>query len=138
MCQFHQKQIVKRYLTSNPKLKAGIELKEIVDRLTITNKSSFEFWITTWFNKWKNFLNEKTINDETRKKQYVHRNLRSAYNSLKSNLDYLFTYEDHPQIPNTTNSLDGSFSHLKDKVRLHRGLRLDRKKKLIEEFLRKK
>jgi len=27
---------------------------------------------------------------------------------------------------------------LKDKVRIHRGLRIDRKKKLIEELLRKK
>ena len=41
-------------------------------------------------------------------------------------------------MPNTSNSLDGTFSHLKDKVRIHRGLKMDRKKKLIEELLRKK
>ena len=29
MCHFHQKQIITRYLTNNPKLEAGIELKKI-------------------------------------------------------------------------------------------------------------
>jgi hypothetical protein len=28
MCHFHQKQIITRYLTNNPKLEAGIELKK--------------------------------------------------------------------------------------------------------------
>jgi hypothetical protein len=31
MCQFHQKQIITRYLTGSPKLQAGIELQKIVD-----------------------------------------------------------------------------------------------------------
>jgi len=41
-------------------------------------------------------------------------------------------------MPDTENSLDGTFSHLKDKVRIHKGLKIDRKKKLVEELLRKK
>ncbi|WP_394366458.1 IS256 family transposase, variant Zn-binding type, partial [Capnocytophaga canimorsus] len=42
MCQFHQWEIIRRYLTKKPKLKAGQELKEIVDLMTITDKESFE------------------------------------------------------------------------------------------------
>ncbi len=38
-------------------------------------------------------------------------------------------------IPNTSNTLDGSFTHLKDKVDLHHGLRKDRRYKLIREIL---
>jgi hypothetical protein len=38
-------------------------------------------------------------------------------------------------IPNTTNWLDGSFGHLKPKISLHRGLRRDRKLKLILTLL---
>jgi hypothetical protein len=40
MCHFHQKQIVKRYLTLNPKLEAGVELKVIVSTLANTNEKS--------------------------------------------------------------------------------------------------
>jgi len=59
---------------------------------------------------------------------------------LKSHLPYLFIWEEYfnLKMPNTCNSLDGTFSHLKDKIRVHRGLREDRKMKLIEELLRKK
>lgn len=140
MCHFHQKQIVRRYITSNPNLEASIELKEIVGRLTKTDKESFEGWLDGWFSKWRNFLNEKTVNLETGQKFFTHRRLRSAYNSLKSNLPHLYTYLKYLDLgmPNTTNSLDGFFCHLKSKVNIHRGLRIDRKKKIIEELLSQK
>lgn len=140
MCQFHQLQIVKRYITSKPKLEAGIELKALAERLTRTDRPSFEYWLNQWFLKWRDFLKEKTINPKTGRKTYTHSRLRSAYRSLKTNLPYLFVYLDNLNInlPNTTNSLEGSFAHVKDKVRLHRGLRIDRKKKLIDELLQKK
>ena len=41
MCHFHQKQIITRYLTNNPKLEAGIELKKITTTLCETNESDF-------------------------------------------------------------------------------------------------
>jgi hypothetical protein len=140
MCQFHQIQIVKRYITSNPKLEAGIELKELTEKLTKTDRPSFEYWLNRWFLKWKDFLNERTVNPQTGMKTFTHTRLRSAYRSLKTNLPYLFVYLDHLKMnmPNTTNSLEGSFAHIKDKVRLHRGLKLERKKKLIDELLKKK
>ena len=140
MCQFHQIQNVRRYITNNPKLQAGIELKQITERLTKTDRPGFEFWLNMWFVKWQDFLKERTIDPVTGRKTFTHRRLRSAYRSLKTNIQYLFVYLDHLDInmPNTTNSLEGSFAHVKDKVRLHRGLKLDRKKKLIDELLKKK
>ena len=41
MCHFHQKQIITRYLTNNPKLEAGIELKKITTTLCETNERDF-------------------------------------------------------------------------------------------------
>jgi len=38
-------------------------------------------------------------------------------------------------IPNTTNLLDGFFSHLKDTLRVHRGLKIKRKIKIIETII---
>ena len=55
----------------------------------------------------------------------------TAINSLKSFLPYLFTHNEHPNknIPNTNNFLEGAFSHIKEKLNLHRGLNTKRKKK---------
>ena len=39
-------------------------------------------------------------------------------------------------IPNTTNAIDGHFVDLKNKLRNHNGLSIERRKKLINEFLK--
>lgn len=137
MCHFHQKQITRRYLTSNPKLQAGIELKCIADTLCYAEERDFSHQLKDWYEKWKDFLKEKTPNPLTGGWHYTHRRIRSAYRSLNTNLPYLFTYKKYPElnIPNTTNSLDGSFSHLKKKVNIHRGLREPIKRKIIEHIL---
>jgi len=140
MCQFHQLQIVRRYITNNPNLEAGIELKALCEKLIKTDRLSFEGWLNKWFLKWRDFLGEKTTDPKTGSKHFTHSRLRSAYRSLKTNIPYLFVYQEHLDInmPNTTNTLEGSFAHVKDKVRLHRGLKIERKKKLIDELLKKK
>lgn len=138
MCQFHQKQIVRKYLTLHPKTTAGIELKRVVDLLTDTDKPSFTFFLALWHLKYVSFLQERTIHPELKHWSYTHKRVRSAYRSLITNLPYLFTYQAIQGMPNTTNSLDGFFAHLKDKVRLHRGLRLKRKKRLIRYLIERK
>ena len=137
MCHFHQKQIIQRYLTLRPKLEAGIELKAIADTLVGATEKEFTGKLYCWHNKWELFLKEKTTDLITGKWHYTHRRIRSAYHSLKTNLPYLFTYLKYPElnIPNTTNSLEGSFSHLKEKVGIHRGLKKPIKFKMIEEIL---
>ena len=137
MCQFHQCQIVTRYITKNPKLSASIELKKLMLILVKTDKASFKWLLEEWHERWKEFLKEKSYNPETKKYCFTHRRLRSAYRSLKSNLEHLFVFEDYHRlnIPNTTNSLDGSFGHLKIKVNVHRGLKKHRKIKLIDQLL---
>ena len=138
MCHFHQKQIVRRYLTNRPKLEASIELKIITATLTNTDEETFTKQLNEWHKKWETFLKEKTINPETDKWHFTHKRLRSAYRSLKTNLPYLFTYQKYPElnIPNTTNSLDGFFNSLKSKLNVHRGLNRTRAKKVVVELLK--
>lgn len=139
MCQFHQKMIVNRYLTTRPKLEASIELREITLGLCKSNEKNFTKALNDWYEKWQDFLKEKTIDPLTGRWFYTHKRVRSAYRSLKTNLPYLFTYLKYPElnIPNTTNSLDGSFSQLKELTRIHRGLNKEMKRKVIDEILGK-
>lgn len=138
MCQFHQSAIIRRYLTKKPKLKATQELMEVVDLMKQTDKESFVGALQLWFEKWEDFLNERSTNTVTNKTFYTHKRLRSAYRSLKNNLPWLFTWYDYIElkIPNTTNAIDGHFADLKNKLRNHNGLSKQRKMKFIDEFLK--
>ncbi len=138
MCQFHQVSIIRRYITKNPKLPASIELKDVVSLMKDTDKESFIGTLGLWHTKWKSFLEERSINEETGKSFYTHKRLRSAHRSLKTNLKWLFTCYEYfeSDIPNTTNAIDGHFADLKNKLRNHNGLSLKRKMKFIDEFLK--
>ena len=137
MCNFHQIAIIRRYLTKNPKLQVSIELWEHTLLLTNTDKESFTGGLEDWFIKWESFLNERKVDDKGAKR-YIHKRLRSAYRSLKKNLPYLFTWYDYIdlKIPKTTNAIDGHFANLKNKLRNHNGLSIERKKKFIDEFFK--
>jgi hypothetical protein len=139
MCHFHQKQIITRHLTTKPILPASIELSKIAQTLCNTTEEKFTDTLELWYLKWHDFLKEKTINPETGKWFYTHKRIRSAHHSLKTNLLYLFTYQKYPKlnIPNTTSSLEGAFSHLKELTKVHRGLNYETKRKMIDEILSK-
>ena len=138
MCQFHQIQIVTRYLTRKPQLEASKELRKITLTLTYSTELEFIKKLDCWHEKWKDFLNEKTINPDTGRWFFTHKRLRSAQRSLITNLPYLFTYLKYPElnISPTTNSLDGSFSYLRTLLRIHRGQKRERRKKMIDEILK--
>lgn len=137
MCQFHQIQIVNRYLTKNPKLIPSIQLRSIMEDLTKMSEFGFKQRFNYWLEINQEFINEKTINSETGRQVYTHKKLRSAVNSIKNNMPYLFTYKQYQSfnIPNTTNSLDGWFAHLKKLLNCHNGLRRDRRNRVIEYIL---
>ena len=65
MCHFHQKMIVQRYVTRKPKLEASKDLKRIVSRLTSTTQIRFENKLDQWYQKYEEFINEKSINPTT-------------------------------------------------------------------------
>ena len=121
MCQFHQVAIVILYLTRRPQLEASKELKQIVLQLIRSTEHDFKDLLNIWHFKWKDFLKERTVNPFTNRWHYTHKRLKSAHRSLKTNLPYLFTCQKYSElnIPNTCNSLDGSFTTLKNLLRNH-------------------
>jgi len=138
MCQFHQIQIVQRYLTRKPKTQAALELKKLTLKMTKQSRIEFVKMLDDWYLKWYDYLNERSQMPSTGKTYYTHKRLRSAYLSLKKHLPYLFVFEDYPnlKIPNTTNALDGQFANLKNKLRNHNGLSKERKMKFIDGFFK--
>ena len=140
ICQFHQMKQVTKYLTRRPETLAGQELRMIMLQLPDSNEKDFTKLLVDWKKDWNDFINDKTYVLGTKYWYHTHKKVRSAYMSLERNLPYLFTYQKYPElhIPNTTNSLDGSFAHLKAKLSVHRGMRKDRRYKMISEILRGK
>lgn len=135
MCQFHMKQIVVRNVTLNPKTEAGQVLLALAKTLTQTTQEEFDRRLRDFHVKYISFLSEKTTHPDG-SKSWTHEGARSAYMSFLHWREYLFTYQKHPGMPNTTNTCDGHFSHIKDIVRIHRGLcKLFKQKVLDAIFL---
>ena len=99
-------------------------------------KDEFITAFDKWCDKWKEFLNERTLLISG-KTTYTHRKLRTERRSIKTHLTWLYTCEEHPdiQIPNTTNLLEGFNSQLKRALHNHNGLNKANKKKFIDGFL---
>lgn len=138
-CQFHQVKTITKYLTRKPKTEAARELRALALRLKHENEESFGVLLAAWHERWGSFLAEKSDAPTTKRGwQYTHRRVRAAYRSLTTNLFRLFTYGRYPdlRIPKTTNTLDGMFSQMKNRLAVHRGLRRDRRYKLIDEILK--
>ena len=139
MCQFHQILITRRYLTQESALEASNELLNLVKAITKMDKESFIGAFEEWHDKYKDILNER-VSDKRLKRQtppYMRPRLRSAYHSLKRNMPLLWTFYDLPDtgLPNTNNALEGVFSDIKSKLRVHRGINKDNRKKLLDEYI---
>ena len=139
MCQFHQILITRRYLTQDPDLEASIELLDLVKSITRMDKESFVGAFNEWYEKYKDVLNER-VHDKRIKRYappYMRPKLRSAYLSLRRNMSLLWTFYDHPEtgLPNTNNAIEGLFSDIKSKLRVHRGVSKENRKKLLDEYI---
>lgn len=131
MCIFHQKAIVRRYTGNKPKLQPARDLKDLMNKLCYAEPEDFVAEFYALAEQHKGFLNARKGG------RFNHGRLRSAYKSVQDNLHRLFTYKEFPEqnIPPTTNHLEGYFAHLKERINLHRGLKLHRKKKAIRAFI---
>jgi hypothetical protein len=132
-------QTVRRKLTLRPETEAGKELLTIGLNVVKYDKEKLERNLDIWYKKYEKFLQEKSYTLGTKRWRYTHRRVRSAYASLKKNLPFLFTYLEYPDlnIPNTTNSLDGYFSRVKNLLSAHRGKSRGRVRKIVTEILRR-
>ncbi len=135
MCLFHQKAIIRRYITDRPRSQCGKDLKELMHLLCKPNlQQEFIDQFYQLRDQYHYFLNQRNELGY----YYKHSSLRAAFRSIDSNMLYLFTYTDHKNsnIPPTINHLEGMFGHLKERVKIHRGLDKNRKKKAVRFLLR--
>lgn len=138
-CLVHIQRMCLIWLTKFPKHQSGQELrKHILLLLKIKTHNDKIWWINTlnlWYEKYKEYINEKTINPETGRYWYTHKMLRRSYFTIKRALPNMFHYLDNPKIPNTTNGIEGYFSHLKNHLDLHRGLTLKNRINFIKWYI---
>jgi hypothetical protein len=91
--------------------------------------------LTAWHDRHKNFLQEKTRNEQTGRYWYTHKMLRRSYITVKRALPNMFHYLANPKIPRTTNGIEGFFSHLKNHLDMHRGLTLNHRINFIKWYI---
>src|SRR5215210_1952413 len=65
----------------------------------------------------------------------THDHLHRAYTHLYEAIPHLFCYLNDPEIPATSNRLESFFKHLKEKLLLHSGLRVEAKRNFIKWYL---
>ena len=127
------------WLTQHPKTSAGITLRRLVCQISHIKTSNDKLcWIKQireWHDEYEEFIKQKTINKETGKMTYTHDNVRRTYIHIKRALPNMFKYIDNPSIPNNTNSLESFFGHLKDNLRIHRGMSVEHRQNFIKWYL---
>src|SRR3989344_3218321 len=133
ICQFHTKKMCIRHLTSNPKTIQGQVILALVKTISKTNYITFKTRLQKYIIHYNDVLNEKTYHPSG-DWSYTYDNIRSALHTLSKYIDYLFTYEKDLKIPKTTNTCEGYFSHVKDIVRIHRGMLRSLKEKVIDRI----
>lgn len=136
MCQFHMSQIIKRYLTQNPKLLAARALKELMSGLKDHTEASFTKSFDEWKSTWREVIERRSILKDG-KSRYRHRRLRSAMLRVEFYQPYLFTYQNEAckGMPNTNNRIEGTFTDLKKHLNIHCGMTEMNRKRFICGFL---
>ena len=127
--------IVIKGTTKNPKTEAGQVLLALAKTLPNTDSHTFRIRLRKYFERYAEFLNEKTLNIETGRMEWTHRELRKSAYSLTNFLLDLFTYEHDYKIPKTTNSLEGHFRHINEIVAVHCGLKRCQKERVLHSIL---
>ena len=127
------RQIVTRNVTMKPQTEAGQVILALSKTLTYSDEETFAFRIREFYSKYYSFLNEKTHHPEGGW-SYTHDGVRRTYASMVHWFPYLFNYKKVSGTPNTTNTCDGHFSHIKDVVRIHRGLHKALKQKMLDSI----
>ena len=122
MCLVHMERIVTRKISHKPQTEAGQVLLALVKTLGTCHSSLWKERFNKYIDRYRSFLNEKTYHPLSGARSWTHEELRSATMSLKLFEPYLFTYETIVGLSQTTNSLEGHFSHIRDIIRIHRGI----------------
>ena len=142
-CLIHVLRQALAKLTLHPKTMTGQDLRRLVKQLpTIRTRRQKRRWIHCWKHWWRKhhrFLTERSYGDMQNKKRgwwYTHKKLRAVRSLIQNSLPHLFTFIGHPEIPRTSNYVEGGInSRIKELLHRHRGLNLAQKQTLVSWFL---
>ena len=137
-CLAHIERECLGWITQHPKSAAGITLRRLICQIShIQTHNDVRWWIrelNRWHDEYEEFIKERTISP-TGERTYTHDNIRKAYLHVHRAIPDMFKFIDHPDIPKTTNALESFFGHLKDHMRLHRGLSFEHHKDFVKWYL---
>lgn len=131
MCQVHMKRLIIKGTTRKPLLEAGQVLLLMAKTLKDMDSHTMRIHLNEFTLRYRDFLNQKSINPETGHEEWTHRGVRSAWRSLLHFMPDLFTFEHDSGIYKHTNSIEGHFSHIRDVINVHRGLSRTQKERAL-------
>ena len=138
-CLVHIQRMCLLWLTRFPKHTAGIELRALVLMLLKIKSHNDRLYRTRqlaiWYDQHKEYLQEKTYNENTGRYWYKHKLLRRSYFTIRRALSNMFHYLTNNKIPPTTNGIEGYFGHLKNHLDLHRGLTIKHRINFIKWYI---
>ena len=138
-CLVHIKRQVKNYISISPKTLPGLRLLKISKQITgIKTQEQCGLWLLdfkVWCDEYEPYVSQRSFNIESARYWYTHKNLHAAYILILKAIPNMFHYLNDDQIPATTNRLENYFGHLKEKLTLHRGLRIQAKRNFIKWYL---
>jgi hypothetical protein len=148
-CQFHVIHYVSLLLAKHSEIQAARSFKSLVGKIvlvkTITDYQGWVKQLRRWYLLYGDFLIQRTYQEDSytptgRKKwHYTHGHLHAAFSHVKNAFPYLFQYLRYPQIPNTSNRVEGTINaFLQRKLDYHRGQNLQGQRQLIGAFLKLK
>lgn len=143
ICIWHVYRRVVTKLTQNPQTDAGKELLYIGKFLLTKVRDKdmadlFISWLDDWYQRFESFIKERTYGENKRKWFYTHKNVRSAYRTMRKYLNdkMLLTFLKDKDIPRTNNGLEGGInSQIKRMVYNHRGWSYKTRKNAIMLYL---
>ncbi|HYO06953.1 MAG TPA: transposase [Phototrophicaceae bacterium] len=138
-CLVHIQRMCLLWLTRFPKHGAGRQLRQWVLLLLKIKNYNDQLYRTAqlqlWYTQHRDYLQEKTYNERTARYWYTHKLLRRSYFTIKRALPNMFHYLNNPNLPSTTNGIEGFFSHLKNHLDLPRGLRPQHRINFIKWYI---
>ncbi len=125
-CTFHIANEICLWLTQKPQSEAARELRELVCYLSkVKSHEEAQLWMRAfidWHSKYEEYINEKSVDEQSGRWWYTHKMLHRSASHIMRAMPNMFNYTRYPNVPKTSNSIEAFFGHLKDHLRLHRGL----------------
>ena len=138
-CTVHIAREIETWITRKPQSHAARELLEIVRLLNcVVTPNDAHFWIkafVVWHRKYEAFINEKTVDEQSAHWWYTHKMLHRSVVHIQRALPNMFNYTRHKKVPKSSNSIEAFFGHLKDNLRIHRGLSKQHFKDFVKWYL---